>query len=111
MWKRRHAARRDLSAALRGEPFREPEHAFLMHQNVKGVNVPIYRGIRTSRHTYAVSDQGRWLLFDNREDPYQQHNLIADPTYSKLIRDLDGEIRDYLRTADDPFRHRASTGG
>ncbi len=98
-----HCAGRDLSAAMRGELFDEPEHALLMHQNVKGVNVPIYRGIRTACHTYAVGEHGRWLLFDNREDPYQQHNLAEDPSRSGLMRELDGEMLDYLEHAADPY--------
>lgn len=98
-----HCEGRDLSAALRGEPLDEPEHAFLMHQNVKGVDVPIYRGIRTTRHTYAVGDQGRWLLYDNHEDPYQQHNLAKDPSRFDVMRELDGEILNHLRRAEDPY--------
>ena len=98
-----HCAGRDLSAALRGEQYRRPEHAFLMHQNVKGVNVPIYRGLRTPRYTYAAGERGRWLLFDNREDPYQRHNLAGDPTRSGLVRELEGEILEYLEVTGDPY--------
>ena len=98
-----HCEGSDLSAALRGESFREPEHSLLMHQNIKGVNVPIYRGIRTTQHTYAVGEEGRWLLFDNQEDPYQQHNLAKDPSRFNLMHELDGEILDYLKRAEDPY--------
>ena len=98
-----HCAGRDLSAALRGEQYRRPEHAFLMHQNVKGVDVPIYRGLRTPRYTYAAGERGRWLLFDNQEDPYQRHNLAGDPTRSGLVRELEGEILDYLEVTGDPY--------
>ena len=98
-----HCQGRDLSAAFRGESIREPEHAFLTHVNIKGVPQPIFRGIRTRRHTYAVGDEGRWLLFDNQEDPYQQHNLVNDPSRANLMNELDGEILDYLKKAEDPY--------
>jgi len=74
-----------------------------MHMNVKGVAAPIFRGIRTRRHTYAVGEQGCRLLYDNQEDPYQQHNLIEDPTRARLMKDFDGEILDYPRKAEDPY--------
>ncbi|MDQ6707006.1 MAG: hypothetical protein M3Z85_13650 [Acidobacteriota bacterium] len=34
---------------------------------------------------------------DNREDPYQMHNLIDDAGYTKLARDLDGLTLDWLK--------------
>ena len=71
--------------------------------NIKGVTQPIFRGIRTRRHTYAVGEEGRWVLFDNQEDPYQQHNLAADGARANLMKELDGEILDYLRVAEDPY--------
>ena len=97
-----HCAGRDLSAALRGKQHRRPEHAFLMHQNVKGVDVLIHRGLRTPRYTYAAGERGRWLLFDNQEDPYQRHNLAGDPARSGLVRELEGEILEYLEVTGDP---------
>ena len=98
-----HCRGSDLSPALRAQTVREPEHAFLMHMNIKGVRVPIFRGIRTHRHTYAVSEAGRWILFDNLEDPYRQHNLVGDASRQSLIRELEGEILDYLVRVDDPL--------
>ena len=105
-----HCQGSDLSPALRGEPLREPEHSFLMHMNIKGVNVPIYRGIRTRRYTYAVGENGRWLLYDNQEDPYQQLNLVGDPARAKLVQELGGEILDYLKKAVDPYPFEQRVG-
>jgi hypothetical protein len=64
---------------------------------------PLFRGVRTHQHTYAVADDGRWLLYDNREDPFQMHNLIDDASSTKVIRDMDGLLLDWLKTAHDPF--------
>lgn len=104
-----HCMGRDLSAAMRGRPARFPESSFLMHirkENASGgVNhpAPLFRGVRTDRHTYAVAEDGRWLLYDNREDPFQTRNLVDDPGTAKLRRDLDGLTLDWLKASGDPF--------
>lgn len=103
---------RDLSAAMRGEPIDGPEHQFLMHIQKShasgGVNhtSPLFRGIRTPRYTYACGEIGRWCLYDNQEDPYQQRNLADDPARAQLMSDLDGEVVDYLRRAKDRYPYR-----
>lgn len=103
---------RDLSAAVRGEPVEGPEHQFLMHISKShasgGVNhpSPLFRGIRTRRYTYACGEIGRWCLYDNREDPYQQHNLADDLSRAALMSELDGEVLDYLRQAQDRYPYR-----
>ena len=109
-----HCVGRDLSVAMRGGDARFPESSFLMHikkDNASGGEnhpAPLFRGVRTSRHTYAVADDGRWLLYDNREDPYQMRNLIDDSGYQKLARDLDGVVLDWLKQAEDPFPYEAT---
>jgi uncharacterized membrane protein len=67
---------------------------------------PIFRGIRTKRHTYAVGEVGRWCLYDNQEDPYQQYNLAGESKHASLMSDLDGEILKYLEQAEDDFPFR-----
>ena len=62
-----------------------------------------YRGLRTERHTYVRSIHGPWLLYDNRADPYQLHNLIDDPSRAGLIRKLDAMVMEWLKNAKDPF--------
>jgi arylsulfatase A-like enzyme len=110
-----HCVGRDLSAAMRGQKIAFPETSFLMHiqkENASGGEnnpAPLFRGVRTDTHTYAVADDGRWCLYDNREDPYQMHNLIADPSRAKLARDLDGVVLDWLKKAKDPFPFEATT--
>jgi len=102
----------DLSGVIRGESIQGPEHQFLMHvaksNSSGGANhpAPIYRGIRTKRHTYACGEIGRWCLYDNQEDPFQQHNLADDQSRAKLMAELDGEVLDYLRVAHDRYPYR-----
>ncbi len=105
-------AGRDLSAVVRGEPLDGPEHQFLMHiaksHASGGMNhaAPLFRGIRTPRYTYACGEIGRWCLYDNREDPYQQRNLADDPSRGALMSELDGEVLRYLRAARDRYAYR-----
>lgn len=107
-----HCMGRDLSAAMRGEGTKFPESSFLMHiqkDNASGGihnPAPLFRGVRTGRHTYAVAEDGRWCLYDNREDPFQQRNLIDDPGAAKLSREMDGLVLDWLKKAQDPFPYQ-----
>jgi len=104
-----HCVGHDLSSAMRGQPSKFPESSFLMHiakEHASGGEdnpAPLFRGVRTDRHTYAVAEDGRWLLYDNREDPYQMHNLVDEPSHARLVAELDGVMLDWLKTARDPF--------
>jgi arylsulfatase A-like enzyme len=104
-----HCVGSDLSAAMREESIEFPESSFLMHirkDNATGGEnnpAPLFRGVRTDLHTYAVADDGRWLLYDNREDPFQTRNLINDASRTKLAGDLDGIMLDWLKACKDPF--------
>jgi arylsulfatase A-like enzyme len=93
---------RDLSPAIRGEALKFPESSFLMLIRREN-NVRPFRGVRTDRYTYAVAEDGRWLLYDNREDPFQMRNLIDDRKAARLHRELNGMVRDWLKFAGDPF--------
>jgi len=107
-----HCAGRDLSGAVRGEAMKTLESVFLMHikkDNATGGNdnpAPLFRGVRTARHTYAVADDGAWCLYDNIEDPYQLRNIVDLPQGAKLAHDLDGLVLEWLRKAGDPFPYR-----
>lgn len=109
-----HCVGRDLSGTMRGENVRSPESALIMHiQNKKdkggkGELAPVFRGARTTRYTYAVARDGRWCLYDNREDPYQMRNLIGDPARASLTRELDGVVIDWLKKAGDPFPYESA---
>ena len=109
-----HCVGANLAAAMRGQGGPSPDSAFLMHiqktNSSAGENnaAPLFRGVRTARHTYAVADDGRWCLYDNREDPYQMHNFIDDRARARLAAELDGVVLDWLRKARDPFPYAAT---
>jgi arylsulfatase A-like enzyme len=62
-----------------------------------------YRGLRTARYTYIKDLTGSWLLYDNKIDPFQQHNLIGDDKYIKLIAELELILADKLARINDEF--------
>jgi arylsulfatase A-like enzyme len=47
-----------------------------------------WRGYRTDRYTFARSISKELCLFDNIDDPYQLNNLISDPRYGDIKKDL-----------------------
>lgn len=63
-----------------------------------------YRGLRTTRYTYARDLDGPWLLYDNENDPYQQENLIGQPDYQTLQAELDAQLQQKLDARGDAFR-------
>ncbi len=62
-----------------------------------------YRAIRSVQYTYARDLNGPWLLFDNRTDPYQLHNLVNNPPTMQIQLSLDTELRRRLKQRGDRF--------
>ncbi len=100
---------RDFSPLMRGEPFDKPRSQLIMHiakENASGgVNhpAPLFRGLRTDTHTYAVFNEGGGLLFDNVADPYQLTNLFDTERANALRDSLAEELKEALRRANDPL--------
>lgn len=69
----------------------------------KGHPAPVFRGVRTPRRTYAVLEQGPWLLFDNQEDPLRMTNRLDDMALASARKDLHAMLQDLLKQANDPF--------
>ncbi len=65
--------------------------------------IPEWRGVRTAHHTYARTQEGPWLLYDNVRDPYQLENLVGRPGAAGLQRALDGTLDRWLQSTGDPF--------
>jgi arylsulfatase A-like enzyme len=107
-------AGRDLSGVMRGGAA-PPTPGIILMANRGGGFVfsdptPFYRGIRTETHTYAVTEDGRWILYDNVADPYQMKNLVADPAYKTLMETLDGHIIEWQRMVGDAFQFSNNLG-
>ena len=62
-------------------------------------NVPVnawdrpYKGVRTDRYTYVVyNETGDQELYDRRTDPFELHNLAANPAYASVKARLAAEL-------------------
>ena len=42
-------------------------------------------------------------MYDNAEDPYQQNNLVGDPSFRKLQEKLEGQLQILLAKTGDKF--------
>lgn len=99
---------RDMSPALRGDGHVEHSKGVILMcerggASVEENDVHTYRGIRTETHMYAVSEDGRWCLYDLRNDPFQMKNLVADPSQAKLMDELNGRIVEWQKSVGDTF--------
>jgi len=63
-----------------------------------------WRGIRTTRYTYArwQSKEG-WVLYDNESDPYQMENLIDNPKYKSVREEMERILQYWLKRTNDQF--------
>ena len=78
----------DLGHCALGEDGPEPEAALMECTGATAIFADghEWRALRGKRYTYAVyRADGQELLFDNREDPYQMHNLVDDPAHAELL--------------------------
>lgn len=62
-----------------------------------------YRGIRTSQYTYVRDLKGPWLLYDNKQDPYQFNNLCNKTEHRQLQKRLEGILSQKLKQTNDEF--------
>lgn len=71
-----------------------------------------WRGVRTSRYTYARFEDKPWVLFDNEKDPYQLNNLVDDKA---LVAPLDRKLTRHMKTSQDSWSknwvHLVEDGG
>jgi len=101
----------DLShVACGSERGARPTSAFLQHccTFADARDLPVWRGVRTERYTYAETRDGPWLLYDNDQDPHQLHNRVADadPVWRRQTRTLRDELHAWMDRVDDDFAPR-----
>ena len=68
----------DLAPFILGDEARAQDSVWINFPfDVKIIHSPPFRGVVTRDHTYAVTREGPWCLFDDKEDPFQRKNLIS----------------------------------
>ena len=65
-----------------------------------------YRGIYTERYAYIKTLNGPWLLFDNTKDSLQMNNLVGNPEYETLQRQMEQKLQRELEKVNDNFEPR-----
>ncbi len=110
----------DLSPFLTGAQANPPESVLIMnpcpfsigdsrgddqYPDFRGMRFE-YRGVITDRYTYVRTIDGPWMLYDNREDPYQLTNLIDDAAHAETRDRLDGLMRAHMASINDEFLTR-----
>ena len=62
-----------------------------------------YRGVRMARYTYVRDLDGPWLMYDDRDDPYQLNNLVGTPAVAGVQADLAQRLEALLAQYGDDF--------
>ncbi|NBO65814.1 MAG: DUF4976 domain-containing protein, partial [Acidobacteria bacterium] len=94
----------DLSGVLLGQTTSGPDSAFFqIFGPFEGDETPFaWRGVRTGRYKFARNRRDPWVLYDLERDPFEQHNLIADPSYATVRTTLERRLSQWQRqTGDD----------
>jgi arylsulfatase A-like enzyme len=85
----------------------EPDSAYLQHcvrKMHRGCMDRTWRGIVTrDGWKYVVSDRFPYLMFNLREDPYEQDNLALDPEFAPKRKELQARLEQWTRDVDDPY--------
>lgn len=99
----------DLSAFILGDESAAPDSVFINFAPVVHIiPSPPFRRVVTRTHTYAESPEGPWLLYDDKADPFQKHNLISwanrdYPDIVALSQVLHDKLADWLAHTNDLF--------
>jgi len=61
------------------------------------------RGIRTKDYLYVRHKNRRVMLFDERADAHEQHNLVDDASHAKLMDEFDARIASHMQATGDDW--------
>ncbi len=70
-------------------------------------NDAAYRAIRTKQYTYSITTNGPSMLYDNINDPYQQHNLLNKDSMKSIQENLDKQLHAQLKKIGDTVRPKS----
>jgi arylsulfatase A-like enzyme len=95
----------DLAGVVLGQSRGGPDSAYLqIFGPYQGDRTPEgWRGVRTSRYTYARFRSRPWVLYDVEKDPYQQNNLVGDPAAASLRQEMERRLSAWMRRTGDSW--------
>jgi arylsulfatase A-like enzyme len=94
----------DLTRLVSGSTERGPDEAFLQifgPYHGDGTEAG-WRGVRTSRYTYARYADKPWVLYDNHRDPDQLENRIGDRA---LVARLESRVAAWMKRTGDSWSY------
>jgi len=97
----------NLAHLVLGQTGEEPEFAFLQNTGACASWEDGYewRAVRDKQYTYAkYRVDGKELLFDHLNDPYQTTNLAAAPSYQDKLNELRGKMSAKMLSLNDTFQ-------
>lgn len=96
----------DLSHCAVGRRGSEPDAAFLQNTGACAIweDGFEWRALRDKRYTYAIYRRdGKELLFDNQNDPYQMTDLAASEEYGTVMNRFRSMLKKRMNELDDTF--------
>ncbi len=95
---------RSLAGLMRGETLADwPDSVYCeSHGEVWGYHSQ--RMVRTERWKYVYTPNSRDELYDLQEDPTELRNLIADPAYGEVLREMEARLLGWNDATNDMFQ-------
>lgn len=96
----------DMSHVVLGKEGVEPEFAFMQNTGAcaSWENGHEWRAVRDKQYTYAVYKlDGKELLFDNINDPFQMNDLADNPSFSQKIGYFKSIMKEKMDELNDNF--------
>ena len=100
----------DYSPLLTGKSARPPRDYAFLQMMYAYVPWPGWRAVRTQEHTFARTVKGPWLAFHTAKDPFQEKNLVDDPSSRSLVADMDKRLANLMKETGDSWEYKATTG-
>ncbi len=98
----------DLSDLFLGDETASPESVFINFYVIPDFfSYTEWRGVITKQYTYAAFRNEPWLLYDDKNDPHQLHNLVESRKHANILTDMQAELAEWLTVLDDPFESSA----
>lgn len=97
----------NLSFIMNGKSGKEPEFVFLqgMGHTFQWLDGFEWRAVRDHDYLYAkYLRDGKELLFNLKDDPYQMHDLAGNPEYKKILANYRNIMKRKMKELNDEFK-------